>query len=427
MRINKVALAVTALLAASQVNAAGFQVSEHSASGLGRAFAGEAAIGDNAASLARNPALMATFDKAQLSVVASYVSPDVDAESSTFGKADDIAPAQVVPAMYYIQPINDKVAVGLAIYSNYGTGTEYPNNYAAGAVAGTTSIATVNFNPNVSYRINEQFSVGAGVSFVYASAELKRNAGALAPALSAGKINDPTMNVATMEGDGYGFGWNVGALYEINKNNRLGISYKSKVKTELKGDYTGIASSTLLSGSPLLDQKTVDGTLDIDLPSILEVSGYHKLTDKFAVSYSWMYTTWSDFGDIVAEGSECGKIPLPGSTPGVCLEKKEDYSNSSRYSVGGEYYLSEVVTLRAGYAFDEQGGEATLSIPDTDRQWYTAGMTYKATPALSFDFAAALVAGKEIEFKEELTTGVSGTFKSSGDAYIYSAQMNYSF
>jgi len=427
MRINKVALAVTALLAASQVHAAGFQVSEHSASGLGRAFAGEAAIGDDAASLARNPALMATFDKAQLSIVGSYVDPDINVESSAYGNAEDIAPAQVVPAMYYIQPINDKVAVGLAIYSNYGTGTEYPDDYAAGAVAGTTSIATVNFNPNISYRVNEQLSLGAGVSFVYATAELKRNAGDLAPLLSGGALTDPTMNIADMEGDGYGFGWNVGALYEINKNNRLGISYKSKVKTELEGEYTGIASSTGASLTPLLNQQKVDGTLDINLPSILEVSGYHKLTNKFAVSYSWQYSTWSDFGDIVAEGAGCTNVAVTGATPGVCLEKKEDYSDSSRYSVGGEYYLSETITLRAGYAFDEQAGKATLSIPDTDRKWYTAGMTYKATPALSFDFAAALVAGEEIEFEEELTTGMSGTFKSSGDAYIYSAQMNYSF
>jgi len=412
MRINKVALAVTALLAASQVHAAGFQVSEHSASGLGRAFAGEAAIGDDAASLARNPALMATFDKAQLSVVGSYVDPDISIKgSSAMFDADDIAPAQAVPAMYYIQPINDQVAVGLAIYSNYGTGTEYENDYLAGAAAGKTSIATVNFNPNVSYRINEQLSLGAGVSFVYATAELERNAGALAGSIPVPNPT-PSTNIASMEGDGYGFGWNIGALYEVNENNRFGISYKSKVKTELEGEFTGLTSGL----------KEVDGTLDLNLPSILEVSGYHKLTNKFAVSYSWQYSTWSDFGDIVAESPNC--------MGGVCLEKKEDYSNSSRYAVGGEYYLSEAITLRAGYAFDEQAGEATLSIPDTDRQWYTAGLTYKATPALSFDFAAALVAGKEITFEEELQEGNSATnqsFTSSGDAWIYSAQMNYSF
>lgn len=419
MRITKVAFAVTALLAASQVNAAGFQVSEHSASGLGRAFAGEAALGDDAASLARNPALMATFDKAQLSVVGSYVDPDIDV-TSTSGNADDIAPAQAVPAMYYIQPISDKFAAGLGIYSNYGTGTEYPDTYN-GTIAGTTHIATVSFNPNVSYRLNEQLSFGAGINMIYATAELQRFKDLSALSAFGGSA---THNAADMEGDGYGFGWNVGALYEINKNNRLGISYKSKVKTELEGEYTGFSSRSSTAG-PIggitSSQNTVDGTLDINLPSILELSGYHKLTDKFALSYSWMYTTWSDFGDIVAKGADCND-DTSGGGQGVCLVKEEDFSDSSRYAIGGEYYLSQAVTLRAGYAFDEQAGESTLAIPDTDRQWYTAGVTYKASDALSFDFGAALVAGKEITFEES-----GSSFTSSGDAYIYSAQMNYSF
>ena len=255
------------------------------------------------------------------------------------------------------------------------------------------------------------------MSLVYATAELERN----------GDLGVGQMNIADMEGDGYGFGWNVGALYEFNKNNRLGISYKSKVKTELEGEYTGTSSTgaTSVIGSLVGQQKKVDGTLDINLPSILEVSGYHKLNEKFAVSYSWQYTTWSDFGDIVAEGADCNDV-LGGGGQGVCLVKEEDFSNSSRYSVGGEYYLSKAITLRAGYAFDEQAGKSTLSIPDTDRQWYTAGMTYKASPALSFDFAAALVAGKEITFTEAVGSNVH-EFTSSGDAYIYSAQMNYSF
>nr|SHN96422.1 Putative long-chain fatty acid transport protein [Moritella viscosa] len=111
MRINKVSFAVASLLAASQVNAAAFQINEHSASGLGRAFAGEAAIGDDAASLARNPALMATFDRAQLSVVGTYISPDVNITgyretigggSATANSATDIVSSAIVPAIYYV-------------------------------------------------------------------------------------------------------------------------------------------------------------------------------------------------------------------------------------------------------------------------------------------------------------------------------------
>jgi long-chain fatty acid transport protein len=415
MRINKVAFTVTALLVASQVNAAGFLVNEHSASGLGRAFAGEAAIGDNAASLARNPALMATFNSAQLSVVGIYVAPDISIEgvnipghSPSVLDADDIAPSQFVPSIYYIQPLNDTFAAGLAIYSNYGTGTEFESDYAGGAAAGTTKIMTVNINPNLSLRINEYLSFGAGVSLVYADAELKRNAGLLALDKKSPVYNAPAgTNIAKMEGDGYGFGWNAGALLEFNQDHRIGVSYKAKVKSELEGDFTGLTSNN----------KKVTGELELNLPSILEVSGYHKLTDKFAMSYSWQYVTWSDFEEIKAESLECLK--------GVCMDKKEDFNDSSRYAVGAEYYASDAVTLRAGYAFDEQAGAATLSIPDSDRQWYTAGMTIQASDALSFDLGAALVAGKEVTFEEHMNSNDLATLTSSGDAYIYSAQMNY--
>lgn len=407
MRINKVAFTITTLLAASQVHASGFQINEHSASGLGRAFAGEAAIGDNAASLARNPALMATFDSAQLSVVGSYVAPDVNITGQDEGllggnaaanSANGVAPAAFVPAMYYIQPINDEWAFGLAMYSNFGTGTEYADDYINNTAAGTTHIVTATFNPNISYRINEQFSIGAGVSAIYSTAELKRTSKILG-------------TVADMEGDGINFSWNIGALYEVNENNRFGISYKHSSEMELEGTYSGRYPGAMLPVN------NIDGTMENTLPAILELSGYHKLTKKFAVSYSWQYTTWSDFGDILAYDLNGVEV----------LKKEENFSNSSRYSIGTEYYVTESLTLRAGYAYDEQAAESTLSIPDSDRQWYTAGMTYKATQSLSFDMGAAFIAGKEISFDEDIPLGGTKTFSSKGDAWIYSAQMNYSF
>lgn len=426
MRINKVAFAITTLLAASQVHAAGFQINEHSASGLGRAFAGEAAIGDNAASLARNPALMATFKRAQLSVVGTYVAPDVnitgydgaggflgDKSTAAENSASNVAPAAVVPAMYYVQPINDEWAFGLAMYSNFGTGTEYADDYVNNTAAGTTHIVTATFNPNISYRINEQFSIGAGVSAIYSTAELERK-------------SDSLGTVAEMEGDGIDFSWNVGALYEINKNHRFGISYKHSSEMNLEGTYSGVIGENII-GLPIYGEN-IDGTMENTLPAILEISGYHKLTNKFAVSYSWQYTTWSDFGDIIGNSENPNDCKTDGVV-GQCLSKSENFNNSSRYSIGTEYYATESLILRAGYAYDEQAADPTLSIPDSDRQWYTAGMTYKMTDSISLDMAAAFIAGKEVTFQEDIpgALGPDKTFTSNGDAWLYSAQLNYSF
>ena len=57
--------------------AAGFQLNSQSATGLGRAFAGDAVITDNASVAARNPAAMALFKEANFSLGFNVIATDV--------------------------------------------------------------------------------------------------------------------------------------------------------------------------------------------------------------------------------------------------------------------------------------------------------------------------------------------------------------
>lgn len=439
-KLQKTMLATALLLTASQASAAGFQVSEHSASGLGRAFAGEAAIGDNASVLARNPAAMSLFKKAEFSVAGSYVAPNIDitgSEDASIGQvlgrtnasaldADDIAPDAFVPATYYIQPLNDKVAVGLALFSSYGVTTEYEDNYVAGSLGGTTELVTFNINPNVSFKATEQLSFGLGISAVYGTATVKRNYGDLVAAgaykasikahddqrTAIGKArtaNDPGKALFLLEGDAWGFGWNAGALFELNENNRFALAYRSQVDLGFEGDFTGATSG---------GQK-VDASLDLPLAATAEFSAYHKLTNTFAISYSILWTQWSVFEELKATGANC-------VNNNECFKKEEDFDDNLRYALGAEYTIDNLV-LRAGIAYDQAAGETTLSIPETDRRWYTAGATYHVNSDMSFDLGFAYIASDDVEFTESPTTGVEYGFKSSGDAVIASAQANYRF
>ncbi len=72
-KFNQSLLATAMLLAAGGANAAAFQLAEVSTSGLGRAYAGEAAIADNASVVATNPALMSLFKTAQFSTGGVYI------------------------------------------------------------------------------------------------------------------------------------------------------------------------------------------------------------------------------------------------------------------------------------------------------------------------------------------------------------------
>ena len=64
--------------------AAGFQLNSQSATGLGRAFAGDAVIADNASVAARNPAAMALFKDTNLSLGFNVIATDVKVKQGTY-------------------------------------------------------------------------------------------------------------------------------------------------------------------------------------------------------------------------------------------------------------------------------------------------------------------------------------------------------
>lgn len=430
---KKSLIAATIALATGQVHAAAFQLNEHSASGLGRAYAGEAAIADNASVLARNPAAMTTFDKMAVSVSGTYIKPDVDVDGAVYAGANKmapasesgIAPAAFVPASYFIQPLNDQWAWGIGLFSNYGLSTEYSKTFTAGSAAGDTELVTFNINPNIAYRVNEKFSVGAGINAVYGAAELNRYKGSLPiPGLNTDS------KISSMKGDTWGFGWNIGTLYEINENNRLALTYRSQVDLKFKGDYSNDINP-LIPGLGGLGGKTVDGQLNLDLPAQAEFAGYHRLNQQFAVHYSVNWTDWSAFEELKATGSQCG---VGTANPGVCLQKPEKFKDSLRYSIGGTWYVNPSWEARLGFAYDNTPIEAeyrSLSIPDSDRIWYSAGATYHINTDMSVDFGMAYLDGKEVDVDESLTSDHKGQPRwkgtSHGNAFLASAQFNMKF
>ncbi|MGO2276843.1 outer membrane protein transport protein, partial [Pseudoalteromonas nigrifaciens] len=361
MKFTKTLIAASLVLVSADSFAAAFQLSEQNASGLGRAYAGEASIADDASVVARNPALMSLFKEKQISVAGIAVLPDVSLKGTDTNNGldpsvlnnDSIAPNAIVPAGYFTMPVNDKVSVGFGAFSNFGLATEFSDDYAAGSLGGETEIVTVNMNVSASYKVNEQFSVGLGLNAIYADAKIIRNVG-------ANPYQIPAQTQAVhLEGDDYGFGWNIGAMYQLDENSRFGFNYRSETDITFEGTFSSAAK--LLPEMP--------GSVEITLPAIAEFSGSHQLDEKLGLHYSVMWTGWSSFDKLEAEVG----APKPAFT------KEENFSDSMRYAIGGDYQLNEDLLLRAGVAFDESPADKnhmSISIPDTDRFWFSFGGNY---------------------------------------------------
>ena len=433
---TKSALAAAVAIISSNVSAAGFQLNEFSSAGLGRSYSGEGAMADTAASASRNPALLMMYTRPELSFGAVFIDPDVDITGKSPSGASldskNIAPTAWVPNLHYVQPINDQFAVGASVTSNYGLATEFNDGYTAGAYGGKTDLTTVNLNLSGAYRLNQQFSFGLGFDAVYAKAKLERYAGEL-PKLIAGSGQLPPQlagpvsqipadtQISHLKGDKWGFGWNAGILYEVDENNRYGFTYRSEVKIKFDGDYKSSLPSAYNSrlgalGLPMgTDGTTIPGSLDLNLPEMWEISGYNKVAPQWAIHYSLAYTSWSQFQELKATGNN-------GQT---LFEKHEGFKDAYRIALGTTYFYDDNWTFRTGIAFDDSPVPAqnrSISIPDQDRFWLSAGTSYAFNKDASVDVGISYMHGQKVTIKEG-----PYTFESEGKAWLYGANFNYRF
>lgn len=469
--LRRAVLAAAISTASSGSMAAGFYLQETSSSGLGRAFAAENTIGDNAAILARNPAGSALFDSYTLSGGVTYVNPEIDAAgtvtySTPAGSVafqtedDDYASSAWVPNGYLAAPIDDCWSFGLAMYTDYGLETDFANDFLVTSIANKTELLTVNIAPSIAYDFNDQFSVGLAANFLYADATFKTTipndfplADLVAPSLGF----DPSgATILKLDGDDWDVSWTLGALWNITERTRLGVSYHAESDPELEGDVNSdlLPTTALPPALQPAFPNTFDnakGKLTLDLPDTLELGFYHRFNENWGLALGAMWTDWDDFQRLEAFIPEADLSDFVGS-PGPFNPlhiKEENFESGWRYSIGGEYYPCEEVTWRIGYAYDEGAARdglnptdgaanalglpitwRTLSIPDTDRQWITFGGTYEFNKQLSVDGGFAYLWGDD-ETVQEFTTVPVPTYFDGGttkiEAWLAGVSLNYEF
>ncbi|MGR5390858.1 outer membrane protein transport protein [Vibrio crassostreae] len=403
---KKSLLAVTITLASSQAMAAGFQLNAQSATGIGRAFAGDAVIADNASVMARNPAAMALFDKTELSLGFESITSMIEVKDVKYvggaipvGDTDDVGDTSIAPNIHLIVPVNDKFAWGVNAYSNFGTKTEFDDSYPAAEYGGLTDVKSINFGLAGSYRLNNQWSFGAGLDLIYGQGTMKRSSGA-GMALAGVPVGTSLLNVD--EADGWAVGFNVGTVYELDENNRFGLSYRYSPEITAK------------------DDKGQEITLP--LPDIAEFSGYHKIEDtKFAVHYSVQWIGWGDFDQIEFENLSQGLIQ-------GTYNKEYQWQDGWHYAIGGTYYLNDTWTLRTGYMYDTSAQDelTSISVPDSDRQWLSAGFTYHIDTASNVDFGFTYLLGDDVDVTET-SSGTPLTATTHADAILLGLQYSRSF
>lgn len=403
------------------LHAAGFALFEQSVSGLGNAYAGVAASAEDASTIYFNPAGMTYLEGRQIvgAVHLINIHGDFDNRSSAAGtgrplggEGGNLGDLAATPNLYYKQDINDQLKFGVGIGSPFGLKTEYDHQWLGRFQALKSELKTVNINPSLAWKLNDQWSLGFGVSAMWAQAELT----------SAVNLVASESNI-TNKGKDWGFGYNLGAIYQMTPDTRLGLAFRSKVDQHLKGSahspFTGL---NLIPGRTL----NTDISADITLPETLSFSGFTHLNDRWDLLADVTWTRWSQFKTL--------SIVRENGSNTILGETQEHWNNTLRYSAGLNYRYSETLKLRSGIAYDEEAidnNHRTARIPGNDRIWLSLGASWQYSPQTRFDVGYAHLFIKKASISDDQTTPIpskgliDGQYDGSAD--IVSMQFTHQF
>ena len=353
--------------------AAGFALIEQSGSGMGNAFAGGSAIAEDASTVYFNPAGMTYIEGTQLVGALHLIKPSAEFNNNGSlpgggrplgGSGGDVGDLAFVPNIYFKTDLNDNIKLGIGVNAPFGLKTEYDNGWIGRFQALKSDVKTININPAIAFKVNDQLSLGFGVSAMWAQATLTR-------ALNLGAAESDVH----IKGEDWGYGYNLGAIYQATPDTRFGIAYRSKVDQHLEGE-----SKSPFTGLKALPNRTpnADVTAAITLPENLSISAFSRLNDTWDVMGDVTWTRWSRF-------KELNIIRANGS---VLASTPENWDDTMRYSVGLNYHYSEAIKIRAGFAYDEEAISdqfRTARIPGNDRKWLSLGAGWKLTPNSNLD------------------------------------------
>ncbi len=404
---------------ANHAAAAGFALQEQSASGLGNAYAGTAALAEDASIVWWNPAGMSKLPGKEV-VFAGYginTSSRLSNGSSIIGTGSnpaltgnggDAGDLSLVPSAYFTTDIAPRWKAGLGINAPFGLSTKYDPSWIGRFQGIDSEVRTLNVNPSLSWAVNERLSIGAGVDWQRGRIDLLTGVnytgawqGLVGGALAAGQISAAAAAAllplagANAEGqarthlEGDAWGYNAGLMLQLTPATRFALTYRSALKYTMHGTTSFSARPAGPSAGGALgaafNGAVSDGNVSLALktPDMASVSLVHELNSRWQLLGDLDWTGWSNVKS----------VPLVRETGATLDTLTFNFRDTLRIAVGANYRMNDAWTLKIGYAYDQSpvpdAASRSVRLPDADRNWLAAGAKYRISRASTVDLGYA--------------------------------------
>ena len=459
--------------------AEGYQVNAQSTKQAGMAHVG-AAMKLGAESMHFNPAGLVFMDKdIHLSAGVAGVFTNASYETADKTYSFDADSKASTPLYLYAGfKIYDNLAAGVSLTTPFGNGIRWGDNWKGAHLIQEINLKAFNIQPAVSWKILDNLSIGAGLMMEFGNISLSRaliGPGAMSgladgliaqnPALGAlipesvketmAKYDDVSAASVALKGNSdIRFGFNVGAMYDINEKWTVGVSYRSKVTAKVKEGEIALAYANETEFNNLLNQ--VNGLIGMLPPSVTEDLGLPEggiqvpplnrgtfraelpLPDNWSVGVTYRPTVrWTVSGEVQFVGWGAYDVLNIYFSPSdelgqYDIHATKQYHNSRIYRLGGQFAATDRLDLRMGVYYDESPVEDNYLNPETpsmDKLGITAGFSFRPDAAWSVDFAFSYITGfgRDGSYTDTDLLGQPRTFGGHYKAYALMPSVGVSY
>jgi long-chain fatty acid transport protein len=422
---------------AGQAVAGGLLLYEVGTADVGLASAGWGARAQDASAILTNPAGMTRLGGSQVQLGAQALYGDYkfsigSGTSSGLGTNDGGNPIGWFPggSAFFSYSISPDLKIGFGVAGNFGLAEKYDDDWVGRYYVQQATLLGMSLLPSIAYKATDKLSLGASLNAMYG--KFKNQVAINIPDAQRPGHFVPVRRAETdaqlkVEDDTWGWGVNLGLLYEFDASTRVGFTWNSQVNLDFSGraEFSNLGSyGTTLQNAGLLNSNVDVG---IKIPQQIMASVFHQLNPRWAVLGSVGWQQWSKFGEV--------QLGIDNASNPVSLRKDLGFKDTWHFAAGAQYRLSDPWLLNFGAAYDSkfQGG-STVSpmLPVNDAWRFGAGVQNQVSKTFSWGVAAEYAYGGTLNVDKQsispVPTGGRGDLVGSyPDTGIFFIAVNFNW
>jgi long-chain fatty acid transport protein len=342
-------------------HAGGLLVYEVGTADVGLASAGYNARAQDASTVFTNPAGMTRLKGTQFLASAQVLwsNTEFSSDSGTSPLLGDEDGGRVLGSdgwlpgggAFLSYSVSPDFKLGFALAGNFGAPLKYDSDWVGRYYVQETTMLGISLLPSMAYKVTPKLSLGAGVNAMYGTYKNKVAINNVAPGYGDGRLK--------LDDNDWGWGGNLGLLYEFSAGTRIGITWNSQVDLDFKGraKFSGLAPglSTLLNNRGVLNS---DIKVKIKVPQQLMGSVFTQVNDHWALLASVGWQQWSKFGQV--------QLGIDDTTDPRDVTTDLDFKDTWHGALGAQYRINDPWLLNFGIAYDskfQEGSDVSPLLP----------------------------------------------------------------